>query len=170
VAPQTPLVRQVAAQQKPPRHWLELQSPFALQAPPAPLGATHRPLAQTEPLAQSPLPAQLVLQALLPLQPKEPGQGPGAPGSQLPAPSQLLAGVRLLPVHEGEPPQRVPAPGYTQAPLIGLQAVAPQVACVRQVVPQQAPPRHWPELHAALEVQAAPVASKATQLPAGRLQ
>jgi hypothetical protein len=54
--------------------------------------------------------------------------------------------VSVSPTQEALLPQGVDAEGATQAPA-SLQAVAPQVASeVLQVVAQQAPPRHNPEL------------------------
>jgi hypothetical protein len=61
VAPQLPVVAQGAAQQWPPRHWLEAQVPLPLQGSPGP----------PEPAEAPELPPEVVAPALVPVVPAE---------------------------------------------------------------------------------------------------
>ena len=68
--------------------------------------------------------------------------------AQTPAPLQESAWEHALPSSQDEL-------GYTHAP-VPLQAVAPQTPPVTQAPAQQEPPRHRPEVHAALPEQLSP--------------
>jgi hypothetical protein len=130
------------------------------QIPPAagqvePLGGWQAPPTQANPVAHWASPAQLVAHAVGLAQAKLPGHGPGVPGVQVPLPSQLPCGVKVVPAQDAAP-QAVPAgAGGLEHPVVGSQLPWTWQASLgggqATAVPTQTPP--W---HASLAVQALP--------------
>ena len=114
----------------------------ALHAAPEPGCGTQVLFSQLKPGTHWLEEMQSVKQDVAVAQTKLPGQGLAAvSASQAPVPSQDGPGVNQPPSHAPEPPQAAPASAYSQAPVPGAQAVAPQIPASPQDMAQQKPPR-----------------------------